>query len=236
MPLCADDAFIRDALTASGSGDACETAQRLAVYAELREAVLCADDPELPLTERLAALHSALHEQILIGDYQPAASDMRQTLARGDYNCLSAAALFWDVCQAVGIDLEIWSRPGHVWLQTADGLAIEAASVSALARRMHPFAARQITPQQLLGKFYYNRGVELLAQDRYAAGLELMRAAQRLDPADDDARENLLAGLNNWAAEHLRLGRYAQAAQLIRQGLAIQPDYGPLVANQRLLP
>ena len=117
----------------------------------------------------------------------------------------------------------------HAWL-------FPPASVPAVASPKNTRAARRITPQQLLGKFYYNRGVQLLAHEEYAAGLELVRTALRLDPQDHDARENLLAGLNNWAAQHLRARRYGEAAGLIRQGLAIEPAYGPLVANQRLLP
>lgn len=235
-PLAADDAFFAAALVANGAEDACEVAQWQSVYAELRGRIVGDELLNLPPSQRLTAIHQALHAQILIGTYQPAASDLRVALARGDYNCLSAAALEWDLCQAAGIELEIWSRPGHVWLQTPAGVKIEPASVPAVASQQSMQVARKITPQQLLGKFYYNRGVQLLAREEYAAGLELVRMALRLDPQDRDARENLLAGLNNWAAQHLRARRYGEAAGLIRQGLAIDAAYEPLVANQRLLP
>ena len=50
-----------------------------------------------------------------------------------------------------------------------------------------------------------------------------------------DARENLAAGLNNWAVEHCRRERYDLAAPLIAQGLEIEPTFAPLVANERLV-
>jgi tetratricopeptide (TPR) repeat protein len=243
-PLPADDAFFRAAIVASGTQDGCEVAQWQSVYAELRGMAVTEEILALPAAERLAAIQRGLHSQILIGDYQPAASDLRQALSRGDFNCLSAAALYFDLCRSAGMELEIWSRPGHVWLRTQDGVTIEPASAPALRLRvssgtpslvLQASLARRITPQQLLGKFYYNRGAQLLAQEQYPAGLELLRTALRLDPHDGDARENLLAGLNNWAAEHLRARRYGEAARLIRQGLSIEPAYEPLVANQRLL-
>ena len=237
-PAAADDGFVRAALVAGGTDDACEADHWQQVYAELREAILTDELMRLPQAERLAAVQRGLHEQLLIGSYQPAASDLRLALGRGDYNCLSAAALGFDLCRAAGIELEIWSRPGHVWLQTAEGTAIEPASLptSTPSLALRVGVARQISPQELLGRFYYNRGVQLLARGQYAEGLALMRKALELDPRDADARENLLAGINNWAAEHLRAKRYREAARLIRQGLAIEPAYGPLVANQRLLP
>jgi tetratricopeptide (TPR) repeat protein len=235
-PIAADDDFIAAALVASGTDDACEVAHWQSVYAELRGRIVGDELRKLPHGQRLTAIHGALHSQILIGAYRPAASDLRVALARGDYNCLSAAALEFDLCRAAGIELEIWSRPGHVWLQTRAGAKVEPASVSGVASQPITPAVRKITPRQLLGKFYYNRGVQTLARGDYAAGLALVRTALRLDPQDRDARENLLAGINNWAAQHLRARQYDQAARLIRQGLAIEPAYGPLVANQRLLP
>jgi tetratricopeptide (TPR) repeat protein len=103
------------------------------------------------------------------------------------------------------------------------------------SRRNIPPAARQISPVELLGKFYYNRGVQRLEEHQYAEGLALLRIALQLDPADLDARENLVAGLNNWAAQQCRAGSYGRAAELIEQGLALDAAFAPLVANQRLV-
>jgi tetratricopeptide (TPR) repeat protein len=233
-PASADDVFLHATLVASGVRDDAEFERWQGNYAELREQVTGDVLHLVPATQRAAAIQRALRERVLTGSYDQAASDLRLALARGDFNCLSAAALCYDLCCAAGIELEVWSRPGHVWLQTADGLVLEPAA-PAQAPRRELGGGRQITPHELVGKFYYNRGVQLLARGQYEAGLDLMRTALAHDPQDNDARENLLAGLNNWAAEHMRAGRYPEAAQLVRQGLDIEPAYGPLVANQRLL-
>ncbi len=245
-PLAADDDFLHSALLAGSV--ASDVARWQQAYALLRDEIVTDELLSLPPDERLAAIEAALHRQILNGKYEAAASDLRLALSRGDFNCLSAAALLFDLCRAAGIELEIWWRPGHVWLQTAEGETIEPAArqpaespslthrvggTPSLARRVG--VGRRLTTEELLGKFYYNRGVQLLAQGQYAEGLAHMRTALALDPLDGDARENLLAGINNWAAQHLRARRYRDASRLIQQGLALEPNYGPLVANRRLL-
>jgi tetratricopeptide (TPR) repeat protein len=105
-------------------------------------------------------------------------------------------------------------------------------------RRRTAFAkstVRQLTPVELLGKFYYNRGVELLKERQFGEGIELLNIGLMLDPADGDARANVVAGLNNWAVDLLRSGRYDDAASRIEQGLEIDPSFAPLVANRRFL-
>jgi tetratricopeptide (TPR) repeat protein len=234
----ADD-FLRCALIAGGASDAAEAAKWETVYERAQREILTNELLALASPTRPFAIQRGLHERLLTGKYQAAASDLRVVLARGDYNCLSAVALCYDLCCRANVELEIWSRPGHVWLQTSDGAVIEAVNrpPPALQTSMRGTTpSRKITPQELLGKFYYNRGVQLLQEQRYAEGLKCVQQAVALDPHDADARENLLAGLNNWAAEHLRARRYDEAAKLLRQGLAIEPAYGPLVSNSRLLP
>jgi hypothetical protein len=232
-PVPADDGFFRAALIGSGADDDTQIEHCQRTYAELREQII-GQVLDLPAEQRAAAIQAALRQRVLTGSYDQAASDLRVTLASGDYNCLSAAALCYDLCRGAGIELDIWSCPGHVWLQTADGLVLEPAAPVDAPRRATR-AGRRLTPHELVGKFYYNRGVQFLSRGQYAAGLDLVRTALAHDPQDRDARENLLAGINNWAAEHLRARRYQEAALLIRQGLAIEPAYGRLVANQRLL-
>jgi len=227
--------FISAALIASGVADGCELAQWQRAYAELQTAAL-ENAQGGSTSERLAAIQSALHERILIGRYVASASDLRTTIARGDYNCLSALAIHWDLCSRAGLPLEIHSQTGHVSLSSADGSAIEPGARHSFVRsRSNGSALRRLTPVELLGKFYYNRGVEELRSGRFSAGLALLQTSLQLDPADADARENLLAGFNNWAVEHCRQQRYDLAAPLIEQGLSLEPAFAPLVANERLV-
>lgn len=230
--------FFTAALVAGGTTDECELSGWVDAYIERRAQVL-GTLREAPAKRRLQAIHEALHEQILTGHYETTASDPRRALASGEFNCLSALAIYWDLCQAAGIDVQICLVRGHVYLRPAaegQSLTIEPATPQWLGtfapRRAGP---RTITPIQLLGKFYYNRGVELLQSRRYAEGIELLAVSLELDGNDADARANLVAGLNNWAVEHLVSGRYDDAAELIEQGLTLDPGFAPLVANQQLV-
>jgi hypothetical protein len=96
-------------------------------------------------------------------------------------------------------------------------------------------ARRLLTPLELLGKFYYNRGVAQLSRQEFAEGLALVTYSIRLDPQDRDARMNFVAGINNWAAAHCAAGPYQRAVSLIDVGLRIDPHFAPLLANQQLV-
>jgi hypothetical protein len=87
----------------------------------------------------------------------------------------------------------------------------------------------------MLAKFYYNRGLVQLAGHDYPTGLALLEISRLLDPADPDTRQNLVAGLNNWAVQCCRQRQYEQAVRLVRQGLLVEPGYPPLRANERLI-
>jgi hypothetical protein len=186
--------------------------------------------------DRAAALHGELHRTILTGRYDKHASDVVHTVASGDYNCLTATTLYAELCRRAGVPLEIWAQPGHVsCLVGTPPLRVEAA-VRQFPCASHVAAgslARRITPIQLAGRFAYNRGIELLERREFEPGIAAIRLACQLDPHDADARANLLAGLNNWALALAEQDQPAAAAALIARGLAIDPHFAPLVANQR---
>jgi tetratricopeptide (TPR) repeat protein len=235
--------FVAAALVASGVDDECELGGWLDTYFERRTALL--DDlrlnelPADPPSSRLTAIHAALHKTLLTGDYHAGGSDLRLALAHGDFNCLSSLAIYFDLCEAAGLKVEIWQQRGHVFLRSGSGgseISIEpGARECAAPRAVRHSQARRITPIELLGKFYYNRGVQLLQDRRFADGLDLLRTSATLDPGDSDARANIVAGLNNWAVERCQSQRYDQAAALIQRGLALDPTFAPLVANEQLV-
>jgi len=230
--------FVAAALIASGVEDECELGGWLDAYVERRDESLD-NIPHGPPVERLQAIHAALHGRILTGDYQIEASDLRLALSRGDFNCLSSLAIYFDLCQAAGQATEIWLARGHVYLVSANehgaAAVIEPGAIWAGQQSSRQLRARHITPVELLGKFYYNRGVQALKNREFAAGLDLLQSSLKLDPADSDARANLVAGLNNWAVERFRAKRYADAVPLIEQGLRLDPAFAPLIANERLV-
>lgn len=233
-----DIPFFSAALVASGVDDERELSRWLDSYTQ-RQTALLSSLADRPAGERLQAIQRALHSSILTGRYDTAASDVRVALSHGDFNCLSSVAIYLDWCQAADLPMSIWLGQGHVFLRAAvDGEAVVIEPGIPQWKKQNTtrqHSSRQITPVELLGKFYYNRGVQALKDGKFAAGLDLLRASLVFDPQDSDARANLVAGLNNWAADHCRANRYGDAALLIEQGLLLDPAFAPLIANERLV-
>jgi hypothetical protein len=224
-------------LIAGGVNDECELCIWAATFDELKTQILdelTATEPE----QKLAQLHNAFRRRVLTGVYQRDASDIRQTLAAGHYNCLSSAALLFALSEAAGLDAQIRLQHGHVNLQAVQPTgAVVIEPGAAIATQPVPAAApaRLLSQSQLLAKFFYNRGIELLERQHFADGLTLLASSIRLDPRDSDARTNFIAGVNNWAAACCAAGHYDQAATLITVGLRLAPDFAPLIANQQLV-
>jgi tetratricopeptide (TPR) repeat protein len=91
--------------------------------------------------------------------------------------------------------------------------------------------AREVSTIQLLAMIYFNRGVDLLHEKRFAEAARANAKALRLDPSNATIRGNLLATLNNWSIELGNVGQYAQAVDLLRQGLAMDPKFKPFLQN-----
>jgi tetratricopeptide (TPR) repeat protein len=188
-------------------------------------------------------LFELLHSQLLTGRYDSAATELPATLGRGDYNCLTATTLLVVLGERYAIPLEPISTSGHIFCRLKSDPArtvestcrkwfeLPAADRTVAMFPAAPGTARPIDRVQLLGKFYYNRGVALLADRQFARAVKLLEISRRLDAEDGDARENLLAGLNNWALALIDQERFEEAAELVREGQAIGPGYGPLLAN-----
>jgi tetratricopeptide (TPR) repeat protein len=78
---------------------------------------------------------------------------------------------------------------------------------------------------------YYNRGVDLLAQKRFAEAAAANAKSLRLDPNNATARGNLLATINNWSIDLGDSQRFAEAVDLLRRGMAIDPKFEPFAQN-----
>jgi hypothetical protein len=227
------------ALIASGVESERELAPWLDLYrlrtTEILAAARIAHDVPLP-----QAIHATLHERVLTGRYRAEATELRVTLAEGDFNCLSSLALYYDLCQTADVEVEIWLRRGHVYARLPDEhppAIVEPGGRDWMVRddEQPSLGARRLGVIELLGKFYYNRGVELLEQGDFARGLSLLEMSTQLDPGDSDARSYLVAGLNNWAVARFRERKFEEAAVLIERGLSLDAQFAPLVANERLV-
>jgi tetratricopeptide (TPR) repeat protein len=205
--------------------------------------------------ERAAALFEFMHQRVLVGGYRIDATVLTRTLDQGRFNCVSASVLF--NCLAARFDLPARGLeiPGHAmsrlilpggpldvettcpgWFRLIDHPARQAALVEkTLGRRAatdnRSDKPREVSDVELVATIYYNRGVDLLAEKRFAEALAANAKSLRLDPSNATARGNLLATINNWAVDWDLAGRHAEAIELLRRGLALDRDYETFTVN-----
>ena len=91
--------------------------------------------------------------------------------------------------------------------------------------------AREVSPIQLAAMIYYNRGVDLLADKRFAEAAAANAKSLRLDPNNVTARGNLLATINNWSIHLGDSEHFAEAVDLLRRGLAIDRTFDAFAQN-----
>ncbi len=250
-----DHSLFRAALIASGVGREKALAGYLRRYDKLvkqlqrSRSVTSTDEP----LARAEAVFEFLHARLLRGQYRINCTDVREALDHGHYNCVSASVLFNCLAEAVGLEVRGLEIPGHAMsrLQAGDtSLDIEttcsdwfrlkhdpdkqAASVektlgtTAVAGRRE---ARAVSPVQLVAMIYYNRGVDLLAEERFAEAASANAKALQLDPQSTAAWGNLLATVNNWAIAQGNAQRFAEARDLLGQALALDPEYESFTTN-----
>ncbi|MEN6452260.1 MAG: tetratricopeptide repeat protein [Thermoguttaceae bacterium] len=240
------------ALVASGV----ETADSLRLYerkaGDLAAALRDALPPTADARQRAEAAFEFLHRRVLYGGYDLACTDLRDLLDRGRFNCISATVLFNNLATECGLDSRGVEMPGHAMsrLMLQDGaFDVETTcprwfSMSG-EERSRPLAAgtagavvtidrtkaREVSPIQMAAMIYYNRGVDLLSQKRFAEAAAANAKAVRLDRTNATARGNLLATLNNWSIDLGNRGQYAEAIGLLRQARAIDAEFPPVAQN-----
>jgi len=238
--------FIEAALIASGQSDPAERTRWLRVRAARYAQIDFAGIGRLPPVHRAPAVLAGLHREILAGKFLPSATLLQTTLVSGDFNCVTATVLYYDLCMQAGVPVEILAQSGHVNCRLLSGgheevettrrdwfakLAAEQFE-SVVVAKPRVEDRRAISPVQLLGRIYYNRALAALEQRDFAAAVNLLQVSIMLDEQDRDARENLLAGLNNWALSLCAAGEFSTAAEKIATGLKLDSKYQPLRTNE----
>jgi tetratricopeptide (TPR) repeat protein len=195
--------FLSACLIAGGWERELELAERRERLDTACEGVIDASLLQLPPEDRPRAVLERMHARLLTGRYEKAASDLPRVLETGDFNCLSALVLYEELCRRAGVPLVFVARAGHVSARIVTSpISVEPTSPrrTVAIQQQTDGESQSISREQLLGRFYYNRGLALLAVGNYREGVALSLAACRLDPDDEDARANVLAGLQNWSA------------------------------------
>ncbi len=203
--------------------------------------------------ERVEAVFDFMHRRVLCGGYDLAATDLRVVLDQGRFNCVSATVLFNFLGGELGLKCRGLEMPSHAmsrvllpegaidvettcprWFHQAG----EAGQQTAAASKTIGAAAcadraktREVSPIQLAAMIYYNRGVDLLAEKRFAEAAAANAKSLRLDPTNLTARGNLLATINNWSIHMGDTGHFAAAIDLLRRGLALDHNFDPFAQN-----
>jgi tetratricopeptide (TPR) repeat protein len=198
------------------------------------------------------AVFDFLHGRILTGGYRLDCTDLRKALDQGRFNCVSASVLFNCLAAECGLAARGLECPGHAmsrvylpgatldvettcarWFRLCHDPQQQAEHVEKTlgASAKDRAALREVSEVELVAMIYYNRGVDLLAEKRFAEAAAANAKALRLAPGSATARGNLLATLNNWAIALGSDGKYAAAADLLRQGMATDPAFETFAVN-----
>jgi tetratricopeptide (TPR) repeat protein len=193
--------------------------------------------------EQAQAIFEYLHRETLTGGYCLQASDLRQAFDRGRFNCVTSSLLLNCLARRFGLKAVALELPGHALSRLE--LPRETIDVETTCPQWFNMAAtlplpdtrpRELSDVELVATIYYNRGVDLLAERRFADAVAANAKAVRLDPRNATAKGNYLATINNWGIELATDGRYAKAAELFRLGMSADPGFAAFHVNyDRLL-
>jgi tetratricopeptide (TPR) repeat protein len=203
--------------------------------------------------QQAEAIFEFMHRHVLHGGYDLAYTDLRRVLDEGRFNCVSATVLFNYLAGEVGLECRGLEMPGHAmsrvvlpdgtldiettcphWFRLMGDPKLQEAAASksiGSAAAADRSKAREVSPIQLAAMIYYNRGVDLLAEKRFAEAAKANAKALRLDPQNATARGNLLATINNWSIELGSSQHFAEAVDLLRQGLAMDAKFSAFAQN-----
>jgi len=206
--------------------------------------------------DRSRAVLEYLHGRVLTGGFRETSTSLVEAFEHGRFNCISSVILFRALAERFNLKVHGVEVPGHAYAvveSVGNGGAGESFVVQTTCRDWFAAAGdaplqrtllrqtigataadtaekaqreRRLSDVGLLAVVYYNRGVDHLEAGNHEAAITANRAALALDSANDAARANLLAGLNNWSLELGRRGNYAQALRTLETGLKFAPDYG----------
>ncbi|HTN74721.1 MAG TPA: hypothetical protein VL096_05720 [Pirellulaceae bacterium] len=187
--------------------------------------------------DRAVTTLSLLHREVLIGEYDAGCSDLSATFETGRYNCITATILYWSLLESLQMQPIAVHLPGHVRMRidAAESVEIETTSssgVSSASAALTMNRGREIAAAPLVGKLYYNRGLQALTAKDFTEAVQAFEHSLTLDPLDTDARHNLLAALNNGALALCERGEYPAANAQLARAATLDPHYPLLAMNE----
>ncbi|HUG69499.1 MAG TPA: hypothetical protein VMM76_17240 [Pirellulaceae bacterium] len=239
--------LLEGALIASGLRDVEEIERYCADFARRTAKALNVCD-ETSDNTKFERVYDILHDEFLTGEYHSTCTELDRAFDEGDYNCVTATILYHCISRvhglipvAVATNTHVRSRffpepdrGGQVFdVETTcrEWFDVVRRDPHAQNFRTEQQVTRQLTNVELLAKIYYNRGVSLLEKKAFADAIALLRTSQLLDPSDVPTRENMAAGINNWALAECDANHFACAVKLVLEGCSTYPEFVPLREN-----
>jgi hypothetical protein len=254
-----DHSLFAAALIASGAQPAEDLHARMQ-YALLVDRLKASLGDDAPAEERAKVALALLHEQLFVAGYDLQATALQEVFRSGHFNCVSATVLFNSLAQDVGLSVRAIQLPQHThsivqigeqqlfveatrpdWFDSQQRRARESQGSKSTPSRAELEAPqtshgyRPISDVALVAMIYYNRAVEAMRQGDTQKAIRFNRLALLLDADNADAHRNLLTAINKRALELAARHQDEAAIDLIDAGLALAPDYRPLIQNRALV-
>ena len=235
--------LLESSLIASGVTDADKIQTYVSDFTKRTQSLATTCSGDASAVARSERIYDFLHDKLLTGQYYSNCTEVNRAFDNGDYNCVTATILYHCVSRthglspvAVATSTHVRTRflgeqPYDVETTCRDWFDVARRDPSVQAFRTGRQTTRQLSDIELLGKIYYNRGVSLLEGKQFAAAIALLRTSQLLDPTDSPTRENLAAGINNWALAECDAKNFERAVTLVQDGFNDYPDFAPFLAN-----
>ncbi len=235
--------LLEGALIASGVTDLEDVEHYSATFSHRVAEMVTAEDDEPTAAATAEQIYRFLHDEFLSGEYHSTCTEIDRALDDGDYNCVTATILYQCICQVHGLSPVAVATNTHVRSRLLDDQTFDVETTcrewfdvarrdpSSQTFRTKQQVTRPLSDVELLAKIYYNRGVSLLEKKAFEEAIALLHISRSLDPADLPTRENMAAGLNNWALAESDAGDFERAVELIEDGLRSDPEFAPLLAN-----
>ncbi len=186
--------------------------------------------------------------------YRAEATDLTGVLDKGEFNCVSSATLYDAIAKRLGLDARTIEVPDHAFSIVYDGAqaydvettskwgfdpARDKARLAEFEKQTgmvyiedrHSKQRREVGDVGTVAIVYYNRGVGLSRQKKFAEAFACYVKALDLDPGFSSALYNLVQGHVEWGYELSRAKEFAKAIEVIDEGLLIDPVSQPLRQN-----
>ena len=188
--------------------------------------------------DKARAILETMHTDVLSA-YTSKLADIRQAFETGEYNCVTASALFLCLAERFGLRVSAEDRGGHVLTRLRGGgesFYIETTlgrwfRMSPIEKQiaLRQFAEhedgprREMTRLGLVAMMYFNRGALMLEKKLYREAISESFKAACIDPGSPEALDNLICAYTKLAFHLTKQKRYDEALRVVDRAKEFDP-------------